>query len=131
MHCPCFIFLFHQHSSYVHVADNVEVTNFNWPKDRVFDWLLGPLLLIKDQMRKLEITEDEEMCLRKLIMTNKNEKPSDWDDSGFPSDDNIKRGQLQAIIRRYNRTSASLFPHAILSTINKPEATPSNKPIYS
>jgi hypothetical protein len=77
------------------------VTNLNWPKDRVFDWLLGPLLVIKDQMRKLEITEDEETCLRKLIMTNKNEKPSDWDDAGFPSDDNIKRGQLQAIIRRY------------------------------
>jgi hypothetical protein len=76
------------------------VTNFNWPKDKVFDWMLGPLLVIKEQMKNLDINEDEEMCLRKLIMTNKNEKPSDWDDSGFPMDDNIKRGQLQAIIRR-------------------------------
>ena len=82
------------------VADNVEVTNFNWPKDKVFDWMLGPLVVIKEQMKRLDINEDEEMCLRKLIMTNKNEKPSDWDDSGFPSDDSIKRGQLQAIIRR-------------------------------
>lgn len=82
------------------VADHVQVTTLNWPKDRVLDWLLGPLLLIKDQMKKLEVTEDEEMCLRKLIMTSKNDKPSDWDDSGFPSDDNIKRGQLQSIIRR-------------------------------
>ncbi|TVU11553.1 hypothetical protein EJB05_45146 [Eragrostis curvula] len=82
------------------ISDNVEVTNFNWPKDKVFDWMLGPLLVIKEQMKKLELTEEEEMCLRKLIMTNKNEKPSDWDNSGFPSDDNIKRGQLQAIIRR-------------------------------
>ncbi|XP_066371378.1 uncharacterized membrane protein At3g27390-like [Miscanthus floridulus] len=90
------------------ISHNVEVTNFNWPKDRVFDWLLGPLLVIKDQMTKLEITEDEEMCLRKLIMTNKNEKPSDWDDSGFPSDDNIKRGQLQAIIRRLQGIVANM-----------------------
>lgn len=82
------------------ISDHVQVTTLNWPKDRVLDWLLGPLLLIKDQLRKLEVTEDEEMCLRKLIMTSKNEKPSDWDDSGFPSDDNIKRGQLQSIIRR-------------------------------
>ncbi|AQK83905.1 Steroid nuclear receptor ligand-binding [Zea mays] len=82
------------------ISDHVQVTTLNWPKDRVLDWLLGPLLLIKDQMKKLEVTEDEEMCLRKLIMTSKNEKPSDWDDSGFPSDDNIKRGQLQSIIRR-------------------------------
>uniref|UniRef100_A0A0A8Z2K9 Uncharacterized protein n=1 Tax=Arundo donax TaxID=35708 RepID=A0A0A8Z2K9_ARUDO len=90
------------------ISDNVEVTNFNWPKDKVFDWMLGPLLVIKEQMKKLEITEEEEMCLRKLIMTNKNEKPSDWDDSGFPSDDNIKRGQLQAIIRRLQGIVANM-----------------------
>jgi hypothetical protein len=83
------------------VAEVVDVTNFNWPKDIVFDWMLGPLLVIKEQLKKLEVTEEEEMCLRKLIMTNKNDKPSDWDDSGFSSDDNIKRGQLQAMIRRY------------------------------
>jgi hypothetical protein len=69
------------------VAEVVDVTNFNWPKDIVFDWMLGPLLVIKEQLKKLEVTEEEEMCLRKLIMTNKNDKPSDWDDSGFSSDD--------------------------------------------
>ncbi|KAL6596667.1 hypothetical protein ACP70R_047310 [Stipagrostis hirtigluma subsp. patula] len=90
------------------ISDNVEVTNFNWPRDKVFDWMLGPLLVIKEQMKKLEITEDEEMCLRKLIMTNKNEKPSDWDDGDFPSDDNIKRGQLQAIIRRLQGIVANM-----------------------
>ena len=86
---------------FIVTADDVEVTNFNWPKDRVFDWMLGPLLVLKEQLKKLELTEDEEMCLRKLIMTNKNEKPSDWDDCGFPSSDSVKRAQLQAIIRRY------------------------------
>nr|CAB3470361.1 unnamed protein product [Digitaria exilis] len=95
-------------TSYPDISDNVEVTNFNWPKDKVFDWMLGPLLVIKEQMKKLDISEDEEMCLRKLIMTNKNEKPSDWDDSGFPSDDNIKRGQLQAIIRRLQGIVANM-----------------------
>ncbi|XP_006656027.1 uncharacterized membrane protein At3g27390 [Oryza brachyantha] len=82
------------------ISDDVEVTNFNWPKDKVFDWMLGPLLVIKEQMKKLELTEEEELCLRKLIVTNNNEKPSDWDDCGFPSSDNVKRAQLQAIIRR-------------------------------
>ncbi|KQK18534.1 hypothetical protein BRADI_1g43130v3 [Brachypodium distachyon] len=82
------------------ISDNVEVTNFNWPRDRVIDWVLGPLLVLKEQMKKLELTEDEELCLRKLIMTNENEKPSDWDDCGFPSSDSVKRAQLQAIIRR-------------------------------
>ncbi|KAL6909671.1 hypothetical protein ACP4OV_001330 [Aristida adscensionis] len=90
------------------IADNVEVTNFNWPRDKVFDWMLGPLLVIKEQVKQLHITEDEEMFLRKLVMTNKNEKPSDWDDCGFPSDDNIKRGQLQAIIRRLQGIVANM-----------------------
>ncbi|KAM3189181.1 hypothetical protein ACQJBY_067856 [Aegilops geniculata] len=90
------------------ISDDVEVTNFNWPKDKVFDWMLGPLLVLKEQMKKLELTEDEELCLQKLIMTNANEKPSDWDDCGFPSRDGVKRAQLQAIIRRLQGIVANM-----------------------
>lgn len=90
------------------ISDDVEVTNFNWPKDKVFDWMLGPLLVLKEQMKKLELTEDEELCLQKLIMTNANEKPSDWDDCGFPSSDGVKRAQLQAIIRRLQGIVANM-----------------------
>ncbi|KAF7100799.1 hypothetical protein CFC21_102263 [Triticum aestivum] len=90
------------------ISDDVEVTNFNWPKDKVFDWMLGPLLVLKEPMKKLELTEDEELCLQKLIMTNANEKPSDWDDCGFPSSDGVKRAQLQAIIRRLQGIVANM-----------------------
>ncbi|XP_037463530.1 uncharacterized membrane protein At3g27390-like isoform X1 [Triticum dicoccoides] len=90
------------------ISDDVEVTNFNWPKDKVFDWMLGPLLVLKEQMKKLELTEDEELCLQKLIMTNANEKPSDWDDCGSPSSDGVKRAQLQAIIRRLQGIVANM-----------------------
>ena len=90
------------------ISDDVEVTNFNWPKDKVFDWMLGPLLVLKEQMKKLELTEDEELCLQKLIMTNANEKPSDWEDCGFPSSDGVKRAQLQAIIRRLQGIVANM-----------------------
>ncbi|KAE8798542.1 putative membrane protein [Hordeum vulgare] len=90
------------------ISDDVEVTNFNWPKDKVFDWMLGPLLVLKEQMKKLELTEDEELCLQKLVMTNANEKPSDWDDCGFPSSDGVKRAQLQAIIRRLQGIVANM-----------------------
>lgn len=82
-------------------ADEVELTNFNWPRDKVFDWILGPLLIIKEQIRKLQLKENEEACLRKLILIGKYEKPEDWDEVGFPSDDNVRRAQLQAILRRY------------------------------
>lgn len=79
----------------------MEVSNFNWPNDKVLDWILGPLLIMKDQIRRLQLDENEEACLRKLILTSKTEKPEDWDGEGFPSDDNIRKAQLQAIFRRY------------------------------
>ncbi|URE34454.1 hypothetical protein MUK42_16520 [Musa troglodytarum] len=81
-------------------SDEVEVSNLNWPNDKVLDWILGPLLIMKDQIRRLQLDENEEACLRKLILTSKNEKPKDWDGEGFPSDDNIRKAQLQAIFRR-------------------------------
>ncbi|XP_008777696.1 uncharacterized membrane protein At3g27390 isoform X2 [Phoenix dactylifera] len=90
------------------ISDEVEVTNFNWPKDRVVDWILGPLLIMKEQIKRLQLDENEESCLMKLIMIRNNEKPEDWDDSGFPSDDNIRRAQLQAIFRRLQGIVANM-----------------------
>ncbi|KAJ3699186.1 hypothetical protein LUZ61_002891 [Rhynchospora tenuis] len=90
------------------ISDEVEVTNFTWPEDKVLNWLLGPLLIIKEQIRSMELTEEEEACLRKLVMTNKNEIPEDWDETGYPSSDNVRRAQLQAIIRRLQGIVANM-----------------------
>lgn len=81
-------------------ADGVEITDFNWPKDKILEWFLGPLVIMKEQLKGIQLNEDEESCLRKLIMVGKHETPEDWDDTGFPSDDNVRRAQLQALIRR-------------------------------
>ncbi|KAK3034025.1 hypothetical protein RJ639_033310 [Escallonia herrerae] len=54
---------------------------------------------MKDQIKGLQLDENEEICLRKLIMGCKNDKPEEWNKSGFPSSDNVRRAQLQAIIR--------------------------------
>lgn len=56
---------------------------------------------MKEQIKKLQLDENEEYCLRRLILSSKNENPEDWDGSGFPSNDNVRRAQLQGIIRRY------------------------------
>lgn len=79
----------------------MELTRTNLPRDKVFEWFIGPLLIMKEQIKGLELSEDEEFCLKKLVMRNKNERPEDWDDTGFPSADHVRRAQLQAIIRRY------------------------------
>ena len=80
--------------------DNVELTRSNCPKERLFEWFIEPLFVMKQQIKGLRLNEDEEICLKKLIMQCKNDKPEEWDDISFPSSDTVRRAQLQAIIRR-------------------------------
>ncbi|PWA98587.1 hypothetical protein CTI12_AA017100 [Artemisia annua] len=87
-------------SSGLVISDEVELTRTNLPRDKVFEWFIGPLLVMKEQIKGLQLSEEEELCLRKLVMKYENVKPEDWDDSGFPSKDHVRRAQLQAIIRR-------------------------------
>ncbi|XP_059661295.1 uncharacterized membrane protein At3g27390 [Cornus florida] len=87
-------------SSGLLISDEVELTKTNAPRDKVFEWFIGPLLTMKEQIKTLHLDENEEICLRNLIMGCKNEKPEEWDNTGFPSSDNVRRAQLQAIIRR-------------------------------
>lgn len=82
------------------IYDETELTRTNWPRDKVFQWFMGPLFVMKEQIKGLNLMEDEEMCLKRLIMQSNNDMPEDWDDRSFPSDDKIRRAQLQAIIRR-------------------------------
>ncbi|PKI41075.1 hypothetical protein CRG98_038603, partial [Punica granatum] len=95
-------------NKFIITADDVELTRLNSPRDRVFEWFLGPLLIMKEQIKGLRLSEDEEMCLRKIVMRYKNEKPEDWDDTGFLISDNVRRAQLQAIIRRLQGMVASM-----------------------
>lgn len=87
-------------SSGLVISDDIELTRSNWPKDRMFEWFIGPLLIIKEQIKGLQLNENEEICLKNLIMQCNNDKPAEWDDTGFPTSDNVRRAQLQAIIRR-------------------------------
>lgn len=78
----------------------MELTRFNMPRDKAFDWFIGPLFTMKEQIKGLELQEGEESCLRKLVLACNNDRPEDWDDTGFPSTDKVRRAQLQAVIRR-------------------------------
>lgn len=90
------------------ISDEVVLTKSNWPKDKVFEWFLVPLLVMKEQIKKLQLGEDEEISLRKLIMCYKNERPEEWDNTGFPSTDTVRRAQLQAVFRRLQGIVGSL-----------------------
>ncbi|OMO89626.1 putative Membrane protein [Corchorus olitorius] len=89
-------------------CDDVELTRSNMPRDRVFEWFMGPLLIMKEQLKNLQLDENEETCLRKLVICCKNETPEDWNDSNYPSSDNVRKAQLQAIIRRLQGIVSSM-----------------------
>ncbi|KAK6918706.1 hypothetical protein RJ641_017128 [Dillenia turbinata] len=90
------------------ILDDTELTRNNGPRDKMFEWFMGPLLIMKEQIKGLHLTESEEGCLRKLIMEGNHERPEDWDGNDFPSTDNVRKAQLQAIIRRLKGIVASM-----------------------
>ncbi|KAL9669396.1 hypothetical protein QQ045_006943 [Rhodiola kirilowii] len=88
------------------ISDEVELTKTNSPIGKVFEWYVGPLFVMKEQLKGLKLDENEELCLAKLVMQSKNDQPEDWVDTGFPS--SVRRAQLQAIIRRLQGMVASM-----------------------
>ncbi|TXG55590.1 hypothetical protein EZV62_020846 [Acer yangbiense] len=95
-------------SSGLVISDDLELTKSNSPREKMFEWFIGPLLIMKEQIKQLQLDDKEETCLRELIMLGKNENPEDWDDSHFLSSDNVRKAQLQAIIRRLQGIVASM-----------------------
>ncbi|KZV31363.1 hypothetical protein F511_05467, partial [Dorcoceras hygrometricum] len=87
-------------SSGLVLSEHMELTLTNFPRDRLFDWFLAPLLTMKEQVKGLNLEENEEVFLKKLVMVCKNDIPEQWDDTGFPSGDKVRVAQLQAVIRR-------------------------------
>lgn len=73
----------------------------NGPSDKLFEWFIGPLLVMKEQVKRLQLDESEEICLRELVIRCRNDKPEEWDDTEFASSNKVRRAQLQSIIRRY------------------------------
>lgn len=84
----------------ISLADDIELTRTNGPRGNVFDWFIGPLLVMKEQIKNLQLDENEEMSLRYVFMKCKNETPEEWDNTEFPSGDRVRRAQLQALFRR-------------------------------
>ncbi|KAF9669662.1 hypothetical protein SADUNF_Sadunf14G0130500 [Salix dunnii] len=99
-------------SSGLVISDDVELARNNGPREKVFEWLIEPLLIMKEQIKNLKLDENEEMCLKRLVMEFENRSPEEWDGTGFPSNENVRRAQLQAIIRRLQGIVASMsrFP---------------------
>ncbi|KAL3692204.1 hypothetical protein R1sor_005855 [Riccia sorocarpa] len=83
------------------LRDGTEVTVFNRPQDRVSDWIFEPLLVLKEQIRAAKLTASEEQYMKNWILTSGDqEMMQGWQNGGVEPEDNIRRGELQAMCRR-------------------------------
>lgn len=81
---------------------NVEVNQHNRPQDRLLDWFFHPVLVLKEQIQALKMTEEEVRFLEKLTLFVGNAaSTSGWDNGAEMPQDPVRLAQIQAISRRY------------------------------
>ncbi|KAJ7296735.1 hypothetical protein O6H91_Y101900 [Diphasiastrum complanatum] len=90
-----------------------ELTSSNRPQDRLMDWFFDPLVVLKEQIRAACLQPTDEHYLEKLVLASGHPEQLDfWQNGSIEPENNVKKGELQAIARRIQgiTTTASRFP---------------------
>ncbi|XP_059647738.1 uncharacterized membrane protein At3g27390-like isoform X2 [Cornus florida] len=83
------------------MRDNVELTSLNRPEGRVFEWLFEPMSIMKEQLKSLNLVENEELYLYKFCLyCGDTVRIEAWQNDGVPPQNEIRRAQLEGIGRR-------------------------------
>ncbi|KAJ0972826.1 hypothetical protein J5N97_020785 [Dioscorea zingiberensis] len=90
------------------LSDGTEITSTNKPKDTFFEWFLDPLLIIKDQIKCENLSEEEENYLCKLVLlVGDSERVSDID-AGLVPQNERRRAEICAFARRLQGITKSI-----------------------
>ncbi|XP_047064217.1 uncharacterized membrane protein At3g27390-like [Lolium rigidum] len=84
------------------LLDNgVEVDQQNRPQDLLLDWFFHPVLVLKDQIQALKMTEQDLRFLEKLtLFVGNSARAQAWDNGAETPQDPVRTAQIQAISRR-------------------------------
>ncbi|KAK3142468.1 hypothetical protein QOZ80_4BG0346800 [Eleusine coracana subsp. coracana] len=83
------------------LGNGFEVNQHNRPQDRLLDWFFHPVLVLKEQIQALNMTEEEVRFLEKLTLFIGNPtSASGWDNGAAVPQDPVRTAQIQAISRR-------------------------------
>ncbi|ONK60109.1 uncharacterized protein A4U43_C08F14420 [Asparagus officinalis] len=105
----CFIRSIKSGSTGFIMRDGVEVTSLNRPEGRIFDWFFEPMLLLKEQIKAIDLTESEEAYLYKLTLyCGDTQRLAAWQNGGIPPADEVKKAQLEGLSRRLQGFSLTL-----------------------
>lgn len=83
------------------LLDGLEITHLNRPQDRLLDWFFHPIMVIKEQIRVIQLTEGEIRYLEKVILFGSDlQRMRAWDNGSFVPEDALRAAQIQGISRR-------------------------------
>ncbi|CAO2827996.1 unnamed protein product [Amaranthus hypochondriacus] len=83
------------------LLDNLIVTHENRPQDRLLDWFFQPLLVLKEQIRMLKLSDNEMLYLEKVSLFGSNpERMQLWKNDCMTPQEPLRAAQIQGISRR-------------------------------
>ncbi|KAM7263894.1 hypothetical protein ACFE04_001577 [Oxalis oulophora] len=83
------------------LLDNVEVTHLNRPNDKLLDWFFTPVMVLKEQIRVINLSASEIKYLEKLVLQGSGRQSAeDWDNGGVQPQDALRAAQIEGISRR-------------------------------
>lgn len=88
-----------------YAGDGLEITSGNRPKSKIFEWFFDPLMVIKDQIKAENFTEEEEAYLEKQVLLISDPKRVKENLIRLPSLSEQKQAEIGAFARRYFRSS--------------------------
>ena len=84
------------------LSNGVEVNHSNRPQDRLIDWFFHPLMVLKEQIRVINLLEGELRFLELLVIFGNDQQRIElWNNGSVPPKDALRNAQIQAISRRY------------------------------
>ncbi|CAM0945398.1 unnamed protein product [Alopecurus aequalis] len=90
------------------LRDGYEITSDNRPKNTIFDWFFDPLMVIKDQIKADNFTEEEEMYLQKRVLLISDPKRLKATLPHLPSLNERKQAEIDAFARRLQGITKSI-----------------------
>ncbi|XP_009366992.2 uncharacterized membrane protein At3g27390 [Pyrus x bretschneideri] len=84
------------------LLDNVEVNYINRPHDKLLDWFFNPIMVLKEQIKVLQLAEGEVRYLEKVVLfgSNNPQRFKASDSGRLLPQDAVRAAQIEGISRR-------------------------------
>ncbi|XP_059623874.1 uncharacterized membrane protein At3g27390 [Cornus florida] len=104
---PCYAFfqtLLHSikaRSDGLLLLDDLEITQLNRPHDRLLDWFFQPVMVLKEQIKVMELGEGEVRFLEKVVLFGSDTQHMEtWKNGSVVPVDAVRAAQIDGISRR-------------------------------